>query len=275
MHVSPATLPYTAPMNHDLLARAIEVNWRNLALGHPAFEAEGAMFVRNPQFPAIHDANFIYNARASSSAEIESLLARARKEFAHASELTFRLDPGTPAAFEARLALDAQERGSALVLLLEGDPTGAAAPCDIRQVSGDAAWDAYVQLKRADWREHAPKVGQDAASTAIANGLAATNRLKCPPVRYYLAFQEGVPCGFFNAWEGVGGVGQVEDLFVLPEYRRRGVATALIHHCVADARAHGAGPIVIVADPADTPKRMYAAMGWRPVALCRQFGMKP
>ena len=260
-------------MERDLVRRALEVNWRNLALGHAAFEAEGAVFVRNPRFPAIHDANFIYNVRASSPAEIERLLARAHKEYAHASELTFRLNPDTPAAFEARLALDAQERGGALVLLLEGDPKGAAAPCDIRQVSSEAEWDAYVQLKRADWREHAAKVAQDMDDTATPDGLAATNRLKCPPVRYYLGFQDGVPCGFFNAWGGVGGVGQVEDLFVLPEYRRRGIATALIHHCVADARARGAGPIVIGADPGDTPKNMYAAMGWRPVALCRQFGL--
>ena len=52
-------------------------------------------------------------------------------------------------------------------------------------------------------------------------------------------------------------------------YRHRGVATALIAHCVDDARAHGAGPVVIVSDPTDTPKHMYAALGFRPVALKR------
>ncbi len=62
-------------------------------------------------------------------------------------------------------------------------------------------------------------------------------------------------------------MGQVEDLYTLPKYRKRGIASALIHHCVADARAKGAGPVIIAANPTDTPKHIYAAMGFRPVAV--------
>jgi len=40
---------------------------------------------------------------------------------------------------------------------------------------------------------------------------------------------------------------------------------------VAEARKEGAGPVVIVADTADTPKRMYAALGFRPVAISRTY----
>ena len=49
------------------------------------------------------------------------------------------------------------------------------------------------------------------------------------------------------------------------------LATTLLHHGVADCRAHGAGPVAIVSDPKDTPKHMYAAMGWRPVAIKRAY----
>jgi predicted N-acetyltransferase YhbS len=64
---------------------------------------------------------------------------------------------------------------------------------------------------------------------------------------------------------------QVEDLFVDEAYRHRGLATSLIHHCVRKRREAGAGPVVIVADPTDTPKRMYAAMGFAPVAVSRGY----
>ena len=64
-------------------------------------------------------------------------------------------------------------------------------------------------------------------------------------------------------------MGKVEDLFTVPEHRRQGVATALIAHAVADARARGAGPVLIGADPTDTPKAMYAAMGFAPVCAIR------
>jgi GNAT superfamily N-acetyltransferase len=257
------------------MTRAISINWRNLALGHRSLEAEGATFVRNTDFPSIYDANFIYNVTASTPDEIESLVARARKEYAHCNELTFRLGPDTPAEFTARLALEGHARGGgALVLLLEGDLRGEAKPADIRPIDSEAGWSAYIDLKRADWREHAARIGEDPENMAVPDGLAATNRLKSPPARYFMAYVGGAPVGFFDAWEGEGGVGQVEDLFVLPEHRNKGIATALLHHCVADARAKGAGPIVIVADPTDTPKNIYARMGWHPIALCLQYGVK-
>lgn len=265
-----------AEVDDKLAEQAILVNWRNLALGHPTFEAAGASFVRHPAYPRIYDANFIHGISASTPDEIESLFARARKEYDHCGTITFRLDPSTPAAFEARLALEGEQRGSGtLVMLLEGDLRGGRPkPCDVRPIDTESAWSAYADLKRADWREHAERADEDPEAVAIPDGLAATNRLKCPPVRHFMAYANDRPVGFFNAWEGEEGVGQVEDLFVLPEQRHRGIATALIHHCVADARARGAGPVVICADPTDTPKNMYAALGWRPVALTRQFALK-
>ena len=66
-------------------------------------------------------------------------------------------------------------------------------------------------------------------------------------------------------------MGKVEDLFTAPAFRRRGIATALIAHAVPDARARGAGPVLIGADPTDTPKAMYAAMGFAPVCAIRSF----
>ena len=77
----------------DLLPRALDVNLRNLALGHLTFEAAGATFVRDPKLPAIYDANFLCRITASTEAEVERLLARARSEYARCPELTFRLDP--------------------------------------------------------------------------------------------------------------------------------------------------------------------------------------
>ena len=86
-----------------------------------------------------------------------------------------------------------------------------------------------------------------------------------------MAYMDGVAVGYCTSWDGVDVVGQVEDLFTHPDFRHRGIATALLHHCVADCRAQGAGPVIIVADPKDTPKNMYAAMGWKPVAVKRGY----
>jgi GNAT superfamily N-acetyltransferase len=90
-------------------------------------------------------------------------------------------------------------------------------------------------------------------------------------VRYFLAWDEDLPRAYFSAWPGEHGIGLVEDLFTEPAFRHRGLATALIARCVKDARARGAELVVIGGDANDTPRHMYAAMGFRPLMLTRQY----
>ena len=96
-------------------------------------------------------------------------------------------------------------------------------------------------------------------------------RLKAPAVRSWLVWLDGGARAYLSSWPGENGVGMVEDLYTEQAYRHRGLATALLAHCVADARARGAGPVVIGADVNDTPKRMYAALGFRPLFVSRSY----
>jgi len=259
-------------MDDRLARRGVEVNWRNLALGHDVFEAAGATFVRNFAFPGIYDANFVFGMCTSQPGDVEQLLARAAREYVHAARLTFRVDPFTPTVFEARLALEGYEHDEALVMVLDGPLRRATRRFDIRPIEDESAWHAYTELKCLDWREQALRRNLNPDDVTTARALASTNRLKCPPVQYLLAYEDGRAIGHCSAWAGPDEVGQVEDLFVHPAHRRQGIATALIHACVATARSGGAGPVVIVADPTDTPKHAYAALGWQPLAICRQYG---
>jgi GNAT superfamily N-acetyltransferase len=259
----------------ELIALAQRVNPANLALGHETSVTDGATFVRDTRFPEIHDANHAVHITASTPAAIDALLARMEREYAHAPNRIFHCDFTTPTALEARLALAGYAMTSqSLVMLLEGGLRGGPPrPYDIRPVGDDGGWRAYRALQARDWDEHIARIGHDVPAS-VGEAMFGTHRVKSPPVRFWLAFEEGEPCGYLNSWEGIGGVGQVESLYVAPEHRHRGIATALLHHCVADARAHGAGPVVIVSDPTDTPKDMYASMGWEPACLKRQW-MRP
>jgi predicted GNAT family acetyltransferase len=151
-------------------------------------------------------------------------------------------------------------------MLLDAGLIGEAKEHDIRAVETDADWAAFEGLNTEDWLEARRKQGRP-AEPEVARAMVRVDRRKCPPVRYFLAFVEAAPVSYFNAWEGIDGIGQVEDLFTLPEYRNRGLATSLIHRCVADCRSRGAKQVIIVADPSDTPKRIYAAMGFHPIAV--------
>ncbi len=256
----------------DLIRRALAVNQAFLTLGAEVFEAEGATFVRDRSRPSIRDSNHVARVTASTPDEIDSLLARVEREYAGFPHRRFDLDFTTPPAIAARLALEGYGPIDALVMLLEGELAGQPKPHEIRPVSDDVSWDDYSKLFDLNWREFDGREGlEEPEGPVVGRAMLGSHRAKSPPVRYWLAYFDGEPRAFFASWEGIDGVGQVEDLFTHPDYRHRGLATALIHHCVADSRSSGAGPVVIVCDPDDTPKRMYAAMGFRPVALKRNY----
>lgn len=258
----------TAAAAHDLARRALAVNQANLALGHEGFEADGATFVRDRDFPRILDANHVAHVRASTPDEIDRLMTRVEREYAHCRHRKFHTDFTTPPEFEARLALEGYDRDDELGMLLEGDLHAEPKPHVVRPVEDAAGWAAFDRLHAADWAEYAARLKID-EDVSVGASLAEAQKRKVPPVRYFLAYEDGEARGYVSSWAGIGGIGQVEDLFVHPDYRHRGLATALIQRCVDDCRAQGCGPVVIVADPADTPKQMYAAMGFRPVAVKR------
>jgi GNAT superfamily N-acetyltransferase len=258
------------PSTHELARLALEVNEAQFALGNECFEADGGLFIRNPEAPDIRDANHVSHVTASTPREIDRLFERVEREFAHAPHRAYHADFMTPPEFEARLALENFTLRHALVSVLEGDLIGHARPFEIRAVTSEDDWRAFEELHALDWRETRARLAQEEAPEAGA-AMARTRRLKCPPAQYYVGHVDGVPRGYFSTLPAIGRVAQVEDLFVDPAYRHQGLATALIHHCVRKCREAGAGPIVIVSEPTDTPKHMYAAMGFRPVAIKRDY----
>jgi ribosomal protein S18 acetylase RimI-like enzyme len=252
---------------------AIRVDQAHEALGHRTFEAAGAVFIRNPSLPDIHVANYARSVTVGDRGAIGRLLARAEAEFANCPHRCFEVDPDTPAAFEARLIRDGYEPRQFVLMVLEGDLHGRPKAADLAPAADEPSWSAADRLKRLDWAEAREKVGL-APLPRVGDRLALVSRLKTPPDRKWLAYADGAARGMASVWE-VDGLGQVEDVFVEPGYRHRGLATALIHRCVADCRAQGAGAVVIVADAGDTPRHMYAAMGFRPVATKRRYVLYP
>jgi ribosomal protein S18 acetylase RimI-like enzyme len=250
---------------------ACDVDYANFRLGNEVFEAAGATFVRNRELRNIYDANHVSDITARTPGEIEQLLATTEREFGHCGHRRFDVDHRTPPEFVARVLLDGgYTRTDALVLLLEGNLHVESKKSDISPLESEADWDAYWELLWLDWKESEERRKSE-PKEEVARMMWRSHRNKQPPVQYFLAYVAGKAVAYFNSWAGVDGVGQVEDLFTHPDYRNRGIATALIHHCVGDARAKGARDIVIVADPTDTPKNLYTRMGFRPVAVCTHY----
>jgi len=68
-----------------------------------------------------------------------------------------------------------------------------------------------------------------------------------------------------------GKTAWVEDVYTVPEARRRGYARALVTHVTNLARSRAHEVIYIVADDNDWPKHLYANVGFRPIGRRRTF----
>jgi GNAT superfamily N-acetyltransferase len=85
------------------------------------------------------------------------------------------------------------------------------------------------------------------------NLLAHPEYLILPPEglsegRTYVAEESGSVVGFAT-WARADGVTELEDLFVDPDWRRRGFATALVSHIVDVLRAQGVRYLEVTANP--------------------------
>jgi GNAT superfamily N-acetyltransferase len=199
------------------------------------------------------------------------LFSRAEAEYEGIGHRRFDIDPMTPPTFTARLAVeDGYKLNELVVLVLEGELKATPRQVEIREVLTEADWQAYLRLDEMWWRESSTDYFGPYDPDLHAE-LTRSFQAKSPPVRNWQAWVDGGARAYLSSWEGTNGVGMVEDLYTEPDYRHRGLATALLAHCVADARSRGARPISITADPHDSPRQMYAAMGFRPLYLTRDY----
>ena len=91
--------------------------------------------------------------------------------------------------------------------------------------------------------------------------------------RTYVAEEEGSVAGFAT-WARADGVTELEDLFVDPAWRRRGLATALVSRIVDVLRAQGAGCLEVTANP--HAEGFYHAAGFIDCGTAEtEFGAAP
>jgi GNAT superfamily N-acetyltransferase len=132
----------------------------------------------------------------------------------------------------------------------------------------DDDWAALRRLFRQDHIEEDEKAGRPVRpESATDDAITLRRGLVQEKAQYFVAEENGRLTGFVCSWPGDDGMGVIEDVFVHPDGRSRGLATSLITSAVRHARRDGPRPLVIGSDPDDTPKHLYARLGFVPTAV--------
>ncbi len=241
-----------------------------MGLGNTTVNEPGATIVHNADALRVRDANHVSLIAHDTAPTFDALLAYTDTILGGAPARVIKTSALTPPDIAAQLLCAGFKRDDGVFLLLEG-PLRAGVPAhEVRLMETDADWAAWRTLDAMNWAETTAKVGVT-FSEEFQGHYATLKRARTRAIQYWLAYADGAPRAFLSSWEGINGIGMLEDLFTQPEYRHRGLATSLIAHAVADVRARRTQRIAIPADAQDTPKHMYAALGFRPLSLHTTF----
>ena len=171
----------------------------------------------------------------------------------------------------ARLALDDyQELTPTIQLVLHGSFEPNLEAFDLCPVITEADCQSLSMLVRHNHAEGAST--QDVSvSPEVTQGLVASYRKKWPACQFFLVHEDDVDCAYGAGERCANGMGMVEDLFTLPDFRKRGLATAIIAQAISHVRSQGAEQILIGALTTEAPKRLYVTLGFIPICVTREY----
>ncbi len=255
----------------ELVARVSNAYTFHACLGQETHALAYGHVIRDRSNPDVWMSNAVHGATAETPEERADLFKDVERLFDGYSYRHFIVDPVTPPPLIAALALDGyDEKTATLQSVLQGNISRPVPDVTIVPVTTDDDWDTLHALVRLDHEEGERTKGYPMDET-ITRGIVEAYRKKEGPCQFFLAQVEGTACAYGSGINCPDEIGMVEDLFTLPDFRKRGLASAIITHCIEHVRARGAGPVFIGAHVNDTPKDLYHRLGFEPLFLTRTY----
>lgn len=242
------------------------------SLGNDCIQTDHCQLVINRTHPSVWSSNHVSRVRADTETDIHAVFEAMDQALSHCRHRFVSSDCFTPPQFIAHLALrDYRELTPTLQMVLPGDLTPFNRPrMELREVSTERDWEMIGQLVRTDHAEGA-RTNHTPLADEVSSGIVDGFRKKSGPGTFYIASMDGAECAYGMAVRCPGGVGMVEDLYTLPACRGRGVASAIIRHCVDILRRDGSKAVFLGAHTTEPPKHLYYKLGFRPLMLTREF----
>lgn len=257
----------------ELRAKVTEAYCWYRALGNRASEGPHCRLVVDEQWPDIWVANHVQHPRAQTDAEIDVMFAAIERTFVHCDHRLIMADAFTPDALIARLLSDGYAELDATIQMVLDGPLARvdAPPMTIRRAEAEGDWTTLYGLMREDHGEGARSHHLDLADE-ITLGLVRDIQRKAGASTMYLAELDGQAVAYAAGVDCANGLGLIEDVFTLPDYRGRGVASGLVAHAIGGLRMDDPRrPIFLGAHARQKAKHLYRGLGFVPLAVTREF----
>lgn len=234
-----------------------------LAMGGSVVTDHGThLVVRTPANPGFHFGNFLLFEAPPRRGDAARWSALFEAEFPEAKYLAFGVDGVAglvgDAAEHQVLGVTAEAN---VVLTADRLVSSVAAPqADVRVLTGDDDWHQVLELHFACYGLPSSSDGRHFAERQVAGyrGLCEAGH-----GRWSGAFVEGRLCAGAGLFADGSGLARFQNVATHPDFRRRGFASAVIHHAAQRALLDpGTRKLVIVADPDDHAVRLYRALGF-------------
>lgn len=233
--------------------------------GYSPIVAGDVTAVVTPAHPDTWDANWV---QAGMQADVGAVFAALDRHWPRSWQVV-GVDALTPPAVEAALALADFRAEVTLIEMAAVRVTPPADPPPVRLTRvGEAEWDRLTALIQVDLTEGKRTGEHDAA---VGAGLLDSMRRRNGACDYWLLIENGQDAGYGLTAVCPNGLGLIENLFTLPERRGRGLMSAFIAAAAERLIARGCDAVFLDAHAHDTPKRLYARLGFRPVAVARTW----
>ena len=246
----------------DVLSLGFRTDLAVLALGGSEIEHhDGHVVVRTPANPTYWWGNFVLFADPVDAGKVPGRLELFAAEHPGAEHVAWGIDSvdGTAGDDEALLHAGFAV-GRDTVLAAEAlRPPERPVAADLRPLDGDDDWQQGFALHLACVDRDDGRVSDEFLTAQVAGFRALSSR---PEATWYGAFADGRLLSWLGIVVDGNGLARFESVETHPDARRRGLASALVHHAGRTALAGDATTLVIVADPTYHAIGIYRALGF-------------